>query len=136
VRAHQPRQHRREPVKLDAFLRGLDGGRALYFADETGGEPAATAFAPGAATLLTGPEGGFTPDEAAAIRAAPGAKAISLGPRILRAIESRDDLLSVFAGGEKPRERWRIGTEHEKFVYRSPTIARRRGTSPAASATC
>jgi glutamate--cysteine ligase len=33
-------------------------------------------------------------------------------------IESRDDLLSVFAGGEKPEERWRIGTEHEKFVYR------------------
>jgi glutamate--cysteine ligase len=33
-------------------------------------------------------------------------------------IESRDDLLSVFAGGEKPHERWRIGTEHEKFVYR------------------
>ena len=33
-------------------------------------------------------------------------------------IESRNDLLSVFAGGEKPRERWRIGTEHEKFVYR------------------
>jgi glutamate--cysteine ligase len=34
-------------------------------------------------------------------------------------IESRDDLLSVFAGGEKPRDRWRIGTEHEKFVYRT-----------------
>src|SRR5690349_5277720 len=33
-------------------------------------------------------------------------------------IESRDDLLAIFAGGEKPRERWRIGTEHEKFVYR------------------
>jgi glutamate--cysteine ligase len=33
-------------------------------------------------------------------------------------IGSRDDLLSVFAGGEKPREAWRIGTEHEKFVYR------------------
>ncbi|MBW0007923.1 MAG: glutamate--cysteine ligase [Sphingomonas sp.] len=33
-------------------------------------------------------------------------------------IESRYDLLSVFSGGEKPRERWRIGTEHEKFVYR------------------
>jgi glutamate--cysteine ligase len=27
-------------------------------------------------------------------------------------------LLSVFSGGEKPSERWRIGTEHEKFVYR------------------
>ncbi len=73
------------PVKLDAFLRGLDGGRALYFADETGGEPAAAAFAPGPATLLTGPEGGFTPDEAATIRAAPNATAVSLGPRILRA---------------------------------------------------
>jgi glutamate--cysteine ligase len=34
-------------------------------------------------------------------------------------IESRDDLLSVFAGGEKPRADWRIGTEHEKFVYRT-----------------
>jgi glutamate--cysteine ligase len=33
-------------------------------------------------------------------------------------IHSRDDLLSVFSGGEKPREKWRIGTEHEKFVYR------------------
>jgi len=33
-------------------------------------------------------------------------------------IESREDLLSVFSGGEKPAERWRIGTEHEKFVYR------------------
>ncbi len=33
-------------------------------------------------------------------------------------IESRDDLLAVFAKGEKPREAWRIGTEHEKFVYR------------------
>ena len=33
-------------------------------------------------------------------------------------IESREDLLAVFEGGEKPPERWRIGTEHEKFVYR------------------
>ena len=34
-------------------------------------------------------------------------------------IESRDDLLSIFAKGEKPNDRWRIGTEHEKFVYRT-----------------
>ncbi len=33
-------------------------------------------------------------------------------------IESRDDLLALFSGGEKPRDAWRIGTEHEKFVYR------------------
>jgi glutamate--cysteine ligase len=32
-------------------------------------------------------------------------------------IESRQQLLDYFAGGEKPVERWRIGTEHEKFVY-------------------
>ena len=33
-------------------------------------------------------------------------------------IETRDDLLAPFIKGEKPAERWRIGTEHEKFVYR------------------
>ena len=34
-------------------------------------------------------------------------------------VESRGDLLSIFSGGEKPRDAWRIGTEHEKFVYRT-----------------
>ncbi|MGN6124615.1 MAG: glutamate--cysteine ligase, partial [Sphingomonas oligoaromativorans] len=28
-------------------------------------------------------------------------------------------LLAIFAKGEKPKDRWRIGTEHEKFVYRT-----------------
>jgi len=32
-------------------------------------------------------------------------------------IESRDQLAGPMAAGEKPRERWRIGTEHEKLVY-------------------
>lgn len=32
-------------------------------------------------------------------------------------IESRDDLVRYLAEGCKPREDWRIGTEHEKFVY-------------------
>ena len=32
-------------------------------------------------------------------------------------IESRDQLIASFAKGEKPSDRWRIGTEHEKFVY-------------------
>ncbi len=74
-----------DPVKLDTFLRGFDGSRRLYFADETGGSAALEAFVPGAATIITGPEGGFTPDEALAIRSVAGARAISLGPRILRA---------------------------------------------------
>ena len=34
-------------------------------------------------------------------------------------IETRDQLIDYFAGGEKPAERWRIGTEHEKFVFRT-----------------
>ncbi|MBB5705572.1 glutamate--cysteine ligase [Sphingopyxis panaciterrulae] len=34
-------------------------------------------------------------------------------------IESRDQLAAPMARGEKPREQWRIGTEHEKFVYRT-----------------
>lgn len=32
-------------------------------------------------------------------------------------IENRDQLINVMARGEKPKDRWRIGTEHEKFVY-------------------
>lgn len=73
-----------EPLPLTTFLKG-PSARILYFADEAGGEPAAQAFRPGPATILTGPEGGFTDEERAAIRAAPNAVAISLGPRILRA---------------------------------------------------
>ena len=34
-------------------------------------------------------------------------------------IESRADMIGVFAKGEKPESAWRIGTEHEKFVYRT-----------------
>ena len=30
---------------------------------------------------------------------------------------SRADLIAALAKGEKPRSRWRIGTEHEKFVF-------------------
>jgi 16S rRNA (uracil1498-N3)-methyltransferase len=76
----------RAPVKLDALLKDWDASRALFFADENGGDPAAAAFAatPGSAALLTGPEGGFDEAERNAIRALPAARAITLGPRILR----------------------------------------------------
>ena len=74
-----------EPVKLAAWLKALDPARTLYFADETGGAAPGAAFKPGPATILVGPEGGFLPEEAEAIRALPNTVAISLGPRILRA---------------------------------------------------
>ena len=73
-----------EPITLDQFLKTC-GERSLYFADENGGEPVATAFQTGPAAILVGPEGGWTDEERAAVRAAKGAVAISLGPRILRA---------------------------------------------------
>jgi 16S rRNA (uracil1498-N3)-methyltransferase len=75
-----------EPVKLDALLRGWPAERSLFFADELGGEPATTAFAAhsGPTALLIGPEGGFDDAERAAVRALPQARAIGLGPRILR----------------------------------------------------
>lgn len=74
-----------EPQPLARFLAERDQARKLYFADEGGGDPAVAAIRPGPATIVTGPEGGFTDDERAAIRAAPNAVPISLGPRILRA---------------------------------------------------
>lgn len=73
------------PAKLKTALDDWDAGRALYFADEAGGAPMAEAGRPGPAAILIGPEGGFTDEERAMIRAHPAACAITLGPRILRA---------------------------------------------------
>jgi len=73
------------PVSLNRLLAQRDAERRLYFADEGGGEAPASAFDAGRALILTGPEGGFSDDERAAIHAAPNSVPISLGPRILRA---------------------------------------------------
>jgi 16S rRNA (uracil1498-N3)-methyltransferase len=75
-----------EPVKLDALLKDWEPARALFFADEMGGDPAAAAFAAhvGPAALLVGPEGGFDEAERAAVRALPQTRGITLGPRVLR----------------------------------------------------
>ena len=75
------------PAPLAALLQGWPAGRRLFFADELGGVPAATAFAmeSGPAALLIGPEGGFDDAERALIRAHHATVAITLGPRVLRA---------------------------------------------------
>ena len=74
------------PVKLEALLKAWPEQRALFFADENGGENAAQQFGKhsGPAALITGPEGGFDDTERAAIRALPQAHPITLGPRVLR----------------------------------------------------
>ena len=90
-----------EPVKLDALLAGWPEGRALFFADENGGEPAAAAFAAHKgcpAAILTGPEGGFDDAERAAIRAHPAARPITLGPRILRGETAAIAALALWMG--------------------------------------
>jgi len=86
------------PIKLDAMLRDWDKGRALFFADEDGGDPAAPAFAACSvpAAIIIGPEGGFDDAERAAIRAHPAAHAISLGPRILRGETAAIAALSIW----------------------------------------
>ncbi|TVQ58559.1 MAG: 16S rRNA (uracil(1498)-N(3))-methyltransferase [Rhodobacteraceae bacterium] len=83
-----------EPRRLDAVLAAWPAERRLMFCDESGaGRPALDALAdsrrlggpPGPWAVLVGPEGGFSPEERAALAALPGALPVSLGPRILRA---------------------------------------------------
>lgn len=89
-----------EPVKLDALLADWPEDRALLFADENGGEPAAAAFRAhqGPAAIITGPEGGFDEAERTEIRAHPAARAITLGPRILRGETAAIAALSLWMG--------------------------------------
>ena len=74
-----------EPLSLTRLLAERDPARKLYFADEGGGDRVADTFEVGPTMILTGPEGGFTDQERASVRAAANAVPISLGPRILRA---------------------------------------------------
>ncbi len=93
--------HLQEPVKLDALLKNWPQDRVLFFADELGGESAATSFTACAgqpAALLIGPEGGFDDGERAAIRALPQARPITLGPRILRGETAAIAALSLWMG--------------------------------------
>jgi glutamate--cysteine ligase len=39
-------------------------------------------------------------------------------------VRSRADLVAYLEGGCKPRDAWRIGTEHEKFVFRKTDLRR------------
>jgi 16S rRNA (uracil1498-N3)-methyltransferase len=78
-----------EPQKLGAVLQDWDGRRRLIFCDEGAAlaNPLAVLreVAPGPLAVIVGPEGGFDAEERAQLAAAPYARAISLGPRIMRA---------------------------------------------------
>jgi 16S rRNA (uracil1498-N3)-methyltransferase len=76
-----------EMQPLDRMLATWPEGRALYWADETlaRGSSTPSAVIAGPAAILIGPEGGFSEDEKARLRALPFVRPLSLGPRILRA---------------------------------------------------
>ncbi|MFZ5617824.1 MAG: 16S rRNA (uracil(1498)-N(3))-methyltransferase [Pseudomonadota bacterium] len=91
----------REPVRLAETLLHWDQRRILIFCDEAGDDPskewggrqgraaplleAVAARAASPASIVIGPEGGFTPEERAWLRALPFVAPVTLGPRILRA---------------------------------------------------
>ncbi|MEM9725925.1 MAG: 16S rRNA (uracil(1498)-N(3))-methyltransferase [Pseudomonadota bacterium] len=75
-----------EAAPLRAVLEGWPPDRALHFCDETRqARPMIEQAAPPPAAILIGPVGGFSLDEARALRAAPFVRPVALGPRILRA---------------------------------------------------
>ncbi len=74
---------------LEKVLADWPEGRQLLFCDEAGQAPppgqALAGASPGPWAILIGPEGGFEPSEAAALRGHAFVTPMSLGPRILRA---------------------------------------------------
>ena len=86
----------REPLPLTKLLDGWDAGRRIVFADEAGDAPPLLEVLSAtvkrgvtgedkALALLTGPEGGFDPEERRLLRGLAFVTPVSLGPRILRA---------------------------------------------------
>ena len=83
----------RDPAPLAALLAGWAADRRLLLCDETGGgQPIFDALValraagpPGKWAVLTGPEGGFAPEELDAMRDLAMLTPVGLGPRILRA---------------------------------------------------
>lgn len=99
--------------KLDVVLDAWPSDRALIYCDEAGDDPEARwggdkgrappmlqvlceASMRAKAAILIGPEGGFSPQERARIRAHPAAQAVTLGPRILRADTAAITALSLW----------------------------------------
>lgn len=81
--------HLGDVMNLESWLQSLGTDRVVFVADEQGGGvPAAEMmgkFSDLPAGILIGPEGGFTQQELTWLYDHPAVKAVSLGPRILRA---------------------------------------------------
>jgi len=92
----------REPIGLDALLRSWPKDRRIVFCDESGdAKPIAEALASAkgeghAWAVLTGPEGGFDPEERALLRSNAFVVPVALGPRIMRADTASLSALALF----------------------------------------
>lgn len=101
-----------EPVTLAQLLADWPADRALVFCDESrAARPLHRIAPPAPAALLIGPEGGFSPDEAARLRSMPGVTPVTLGPRILRADTAAAAAIAVWqsAAGD-----WEAARETEQ----------------------
>ncbi|MBP1807212.1 16S rRNA (uracil(1498)-N(3))-methyltransferase [Rubellimicrobium aerolatum] len=91
-----------EMARLGDVLAGWDGGRTLWFCDETlaGGVGPVPERTGGPGAVLIGPEGGFSDAERARLRGLPFARSVRLGPRILRADTAAVAALTLWQGVE------------------------------------
>ena len=86
-----------EAAPLRRVLEEWPQERALHFCDETRqARPLQETAAPPPAAILIGPVGGFSPQEAERLRAAPFVRPASLGPRVLRADTAAAAAISVW----------------------------------------
>lgn len=104
-----------EAARLDAVLDGWDDDRTLIYCDEAGddgdrpwggengrGAPMLDVLreaADGPAAILIGPEGGFSTEERGRLRGLPFVRAVTLGPRILRAETAAIAALTLWQAG-------------------------------------
>jgi 16S rRNA (uracil1498-N3)-methyltransferase len=101
-------------TSLRAMLPSWPADRALIFADELGGEPilaVAQRLTAQPAAILIGPEGGFTGQERALVRALPQAIPVTLGPRILRAETAAIAALAICNGARDAAKTVQVLTE-------------------------
>lgn len=82
---------------LTTLLGNWPQDRVLLYGDESGSgqHPASIITQNDKLAILVGPEGGFSPEEFALLRKLPFAKAVTLGPRILRADTAAITLIAL-----------------------------------------
>lgn len=105
----------REPVKMMKLLGDWLIDVPLIYGDESGAGVPVTQLSsrtkPSSWAILAGPEGGFTPDEFAALKRVKAASGVGLGPRILRADTAVITLCAATLMA------WGDWTERPRFVH-------------------